>query len=400
MKPLRVLVFSASFGDGHFKAAEGLIQALKRTDSSIQIMHEDFMSIYNKMLNSIIKNMYIKMIKRVPKLYGTFYQSTQNLPYDSRFQRFINSLGHKRLMDYIYSLDPDIIICTYPTISGLLAELRTLNELRLPLVTVITDYSVHSQWIHPGVDLYIVGCTQVRDGLIERGINPQSIQVTGIPVSPKFDRLLSRKDTLYSLGLTTDRLTFLIMGGAYGVLGNAKWMCKLIASADAPVQAIFVCGKDRRLYHSLDSVLTEAKNPVVRFHYVNNIDELMSAADVIITKAGGLTVSEALTKHLPMVIFKPIPGQEESNAHYIEEIGAGKIANNQQEFLNIFNQLIQNENLISEMRDAAAREYPGNSAKRAVESILGLAYKFRNVKPAVNSKATINPTEGIVNPYI
>ncbi|RNC28560.1 MAG: Processive diacylglycerol beta-glucosyltransferase [Candidatus Dichloromethanomonas elyunquensis] len=374
MKPLRILVFSASFGDGHVKAAEGLIQALKNAEPTAQIIHEDFLSLYNKALNSVIKNAYIKIIKRVPKLYGTFYQGTQNLSYDSLFQRLVNNIGHKRLIDYIYSLNPDMIVCTYPTISGLLAQSRTVGELRIPLVTVITDYSVHCQWIHPGVDLYLVGCIQVRDGLIEKGIRPQSVQVTGIPVSPKFNRLLSRKKTLTSLGLATDRLTFLIMGGAYGVLGHAKWMCELIATADAHIQAIFVCGKDNRLYGSLDSVLEEARNPIVRFHYVNNIDELMTASDVIITKAGGLTVSEALTKHLPMIIFKPIPGQEENNAHFIQKIGAGRIANTQQEFMDIVTELIQNEGLLSTMSRAAARASNGNSAERAARSILNLAY--------------------------
>jgi processive 1,2-diacylglycerol beta-glucosyltransferase len=400
MKPLRILLFSASFGDGHVKAAEGMIQALKRTEPTVQIIHEDFMSVYNNLINMLIKNLYIKMIKRVPKLYGTFYQSTQNLAYDSLFQRVLNNIGRKRLLDHLYSLNPDIVICTYPTISGILAQLRSSGELHLPLVTVITDYSVHSQWIHPGVDLYIVGCNRVRDGLIARGISPHKIQVTGIPVNPKFNRLLNRSETLRKLGFETGRLTFLIMGGAYGVLDHAKWMCKLIATADAPIQGIFVCGKDRRLYLSLDSILAEARNPVVRFNYVNNIEELMTAADVIITKAGGLTVSEALTKHLPMLIFKPIPGQEENNAQYIRDIGAGKIAYTQQEFLDIFNELIQNGNMLSQMSHAATREYSGNSAELAAKSVLELAYQTKPVASARWNDANLPGNNEFIHPSL
>lgn len=376
MRPLRVLVFSATYGAGHIMAAEALIQALKVIKPSVEIIHEDFMGLYNNTVNRIIKSSYISMIKRVPKLWGAFYQSTKNLTHDSLFQRLINNIGRKQLTEYIDSLQPDLIICTYPTISGLLAQLRSLGELNIPLVTVITDYTTHCQWIHPGVDLYIVGSPQVRDGLVERGIKPKSIQVTGIPVRPNFDRILNPHEARQSLGIRNDLFTFLIMGGAYGVLSDVKWICKYIAATDAPIQGIVVCGKDRRLYHSLDSVLEDGRNPIIRFDFVNDIDVLMAASDVIITKAGGLTVSEALTKHLPMIIFKPIPGQEKNNACYIEAIGAGKIAHTQQELKTIIEELIKNQHIIEQMRSSSVHAFPGHSAERAVKAILNLIYEL------------------------
>lgn len=376
MRPLRVLVFSATYGAGHIMAAEALIQALKVIKPSVEVIHEDFMGLYNNAVNRIIKSSYISMIKRVPKLWGAFYQSTKNLSHDSLFQRLINNIGRKQLTEYIDSLQPDLIICTYPTISGLLAQLRSIGELNIPLVTVITDYTTHCQWIHPNVDLYIVGSPQVRDGLVERGINPKAIQVTGIPVRPNFDRVLTPHEARQSLGIRNELFTFLIMGGAYGVLSDVKWMCQYIAAADAPVQGIVVCGKDRRLYHSLDSVLENARNPLIRFDFANNIDVLMAAADVIITKAGGLTVSEALTKHLPMIIFKPIPGQEKNNACYVEAIGAGKIAHTQQELKIIIEELIKNQQTIEQMRSSSMHAFPGHSAERAVTAILNLIYEL------------------------
>ncbi|AET68410.1 UDP-N-acetylglucosamine:LPS N-acetylglucosamine transferase [Desulfosporosinus orientis DSM 765] len=382
MRSLRILVFSASFGAGHIMAAEALIQAFKDIKPSVEIIHEDYMGLYNNVVNRMIKSSYISIIKCAPKLWGTFYHSTKNLTYDSIFQRLINKIGRKQLTDYVYSLQPDLIICTYPTISGLLAELKSSGELNIPLVTVITDYTTHCQWIHPGVDMYIVGSSQVSDGLVERGINPKSIQLTGIPVSPNFDRILNHQEVRKDLGLKNDRFTFLIMGGAYGVLSNIKWMCKYIAAADAPIQGIVVCGKDQRLYNSLDSVLEEARNPIVRFNFVDNIDVLMTASDAIITKAGGLTVSEALTKHLPMIIYKPIPGQEENNANYIEAIGAGKIAYTQQEMQSIVKELIENRDITDKMRLSSAHAFPGHSAERAVKAILNLIYELPSALPA------------------
>jgi len=143
--------------------------------------------------------------------------------------------------------------------------------------------------------------------------------------------------------------------------------------SQVPLQVIVVCGKDNKLFRSLDSVVDEAQNPILRFEFVNNVNELMTAADIIITKAGGLTVTEALTKHLPMIIYKPIPGQEESNATFIHEIGAGRIARTDEEFVTILEELIHAPSELKRMSYASVRTFPEHSALRAVESILELA---------------------------
>jgi len=372
MSPVRVLIFSTTFGAGHIKAAEALIAGIRNLAPSTDIVHEDAMKLINKVLNSLLRTSYIRVIKRAPNLWGKFYNSVRAKTYDSLFQP-VNYLGQKQLLTYVMDLQPDVIVSTYPTVSGALASLRVKGELSIPLVSVVTDYTVHGQWIHPGIDLNIVGCDKVYHGLVEWGIEPKRIQVSGIPVNPYFEYRLDKEEVLKKLGLHTDYLTFLIMGGAYGVLGKAQSMAKDLLHLKAPVQAIIVCGKDKKLYHSLDQIVEEARNPVVRFGFVDNIDELMTAADMIITKAGGLTVSEALSKHLPMIIFKPIPGQEEDNAVYIQEVGAGRIVHTYDEFMAVINELVQNPQIIREMCKAAGRVYQARSAERAAEAILKLA---------------------------
>ncbi|AET68450.1 UDP-N-acetylglucosamine:LPS N-acetylglucosamine transferase [Desulfosporosinus orientis DSM 765] len=373
MRPLRVLVFSATYGAGHVKAAEALIAAIRMIDSSVEIIHKDAIAIINRGLNQILRHSYIGVIKHAPKIWGKYYYRTQEIADDSLLQRFLNTFGRRQLINYIRDLEPDVIVCTYPTVAGVLAQLRVKGELSIPVVTVVTDYTVHSHWIHFGVDCYIVGSPQVARGFVQRGIKASRIQISGIPVNPLFEREADKDERLSKLGLEKDRLTFLVMGGAYGVLGKAKWMCDLVANFGGPVQAIIVCGKDHKLYNSLDFVLQKASNPVVRFEFVNNVDELMSIADIIITKAGGLTVSESLTKRLPIIVFNPIPGQEENNAQYIEEIGAGRVARTDQEFISILDELITNPQEIRKMSNAAAQTLPGHSAEKAVKAILKLA---------------------------
>lgn len=372
MKHLRVLVFSATFGAGHVRAAEAMIEALRLEEPGVEITHLDFGAFINKTFNKVIKNTYIEVIKHTPKLWGKFYYRTSRIPPHSVFQRFLNGIGRGELVKYITTLEPDLVICTYPTVAGVLAELKQKKVLDVPLVTVVTDYAVHSQWVHPGIDLYIVGSDEVLDGLVRRGIDAEKIQVTGIPVSPRFERPIERTDAAAKLGLHSQRLTFLVMGGAYGVLTGAKRVCQLLGTVNIPVQTIAVCGRDEKLYRSLDEVLAEAHNPVVRFGFVNNVEELMAVSDLIITKAGGLTVSEALTKRLPLLIFKPIPGQEEENALFLQRIGAGRIAHTEEELEDILHELLLHPERLEGMRQAAAQVLPGNAAQRAVGHIIKL----------------------------
>lgn len=381
MKPLRVLVFSSTFGAGHIRTAEAIIESIRKLEPTVEIVHLDFMSMVSKVLNFFVRSSYIWIIKHMPKLWGKFYERTAKIPYDSLLQRFFNALGHKEFAQYINITKPDLIVCTYPTITGILAQLKHNRVFNIPLITVVTDYTVHSQWIHPSVDRYIVGCKEVYEGLISRGIDPIRIYITGIPVKAKFECKLEREGLLTKLNLHTDRPTFLIMGGAYGIFEKVKLLCKILDNAECPIQSIVVCGKNRKLYNSLDSIVRKGRNSFVRFGLVDNIDELMTVADVLITKAGGLTVSEALTKCLPMVIFKPIPGQEEKNAIYIKNIGAGKVVNNQKELAKTLYGLIKYPEEIEEMRRAATDGAHKNSANRAADVILSLcSYHFNNVE--------------------
>jgi len=383
LEQLSVLIFSATFGAGHVRAAEAIIEALRAKEPDVKVTHLDFGAFLSKTFNSVIKSTYIELIKHGPKLWGKFYYRTSKIPPDSVFQRFLNGLGRREFVKLIQALQPDLVICTYPTVAGVLAQQRLKGVLNAPLITVVTDYAVHSQWIHPGVDLYIVGCDCVYDGLVARGINPSTIRVTGIPVSPKFEVVLDREEILKKLNLELDRPTVLVMGGAYGVLGGAKWVMKILSDTAYPVQSIVVCGQDEKLYKSLESLIEEGKNPVARFGYVRNVEELMSASDIIITKSGGLTVSEALTKRLPLIIFKPIPGQEEENAIYLEAIGAGRVAKNEGELEKIIFTLLKHPKDLKRMRRAAVKAVPGRTSERAVESMLELLEKRETAQKIV-----------------
>lgn len=370
MKPIRILVFSSTFGAGHIRAAEAIIESLQKFEPTFEIIHLDFMTMISKLLNLLIRNSYIWIIKHLPKLWGKIYEKTEKIAPDSIIQRLFNTLGHKEFAQFINHIKPDVIVCTYPTIAGILAQLKRNGIFNTPLITVVTDYTAHNQWIHPGVDLYLVGCKEIYEGLISRGVDPTQIYISGIPVRRKFERNLARGKILTKLNLRSDLPTILIMGGAYGILGEIKFFQRILSNPEHPVQAIIVCGKNRKLYDSLDQLVKKSINPIVRLEFVENIDELMTVADVIMTKAGGLTVSEALTKSLPMLIYKPIPGQEEGNALYIQKIGAGKAIYSEAELEKTFYELILSPEKVKMLRHSAQAVAPKNSADQAAQAIL------------------------------
>lgn len=377
MKQLKVLVFSAAFGNGHMRAAEAVIEGIRIKEPSAKIIHLDFGDFLSKRFNAIIKNIYSEIIKYIPKLWGRLYYETAKVQPRSKSQNFLSQLGRSDFLNYIEVFKPDFIVCTYPTVSTILAQLRLEQLLQVPVITVITDYTVHSHWVHPGVDRYIVACAEVKESLVSWGIKAQCIHMTGIPVSPKFEGEVDRGHIITKLGLKTDLPTFLVMGGSYGVLKSAKRICKKLADSPVPVQAIIVCGKNKKLYLSLEEVIAQGRNPMMRFEFVDNVEELMSVSDLIITKAGGLTVSEALTKHLPLVIYKPIPGQEEENAHFVQRIGAGCVAGNEAELEQLLNRFLRHPEDIEKMRRKAAVALPGHSTERAVEDMFQLVLHLR-----------------------
>ncbi|AFQ46400.1 UDP-N-acetylglucosamine--LPS N-acetylglucosamine transferase [Desulfosporosinus meridiei] len=375
MKQLKVLVFSASFGNGHLRAAEAVIEGIRIQEPSATIAHLDFGDFLSKPINSMIKSVYGEIINHIPKLWGRFYYKTSMVQPRSISQQFLNKLGRNDFLKYIKTFKPDFIVCTYPTVSSVLAQLRSEKILQIPVVTIITDYTVHSHWVHPGVDRYIVACGEVKNSLQAWGIKAECIHVTGIPVSPKFEETVNRELILSKLGLKSGIPTFLVMGGSYGILKSANRICQKLVDSKVPVQAIIVCGKNEKLYESLKELSAQGCNPLVRLKYVHNVEELMAVSDLIITKAGGLTVSEALTKRLPLLIFKPIPGQEEENAHFVQKIGAGIVAQTEEEVSQLINYFLTYPEEVQKMRDKTATALPGHSTKCAVGEMLRLVKK-------------------------
>jgi processive 1,2-diacylglycerol beta-glucosyltransferase len=317
---------------------------------------------------------YTQSVRLFPQAYKIFYQATQDLAPESATQQWLNNLGKRGLEAHLQDEPADVIVAVHPTPAGALSELRLTGRLPTPCVTVVTDYAVHNQWIHPGTDLYLVGSDCVRDGLAERGVPREKIVVTGIPIRANTALLSQREALKEKWALKPGLPTVLVMTGAQGMLRNPGPLFHTIASR--PVQGFFLCGKDKALMARLR--LWADRYPNFRIlGFVRVVPELMCVSDILISKAGGLTTSEALAMELPMIIFHPIPGQEYANRDYLTRSGAALAADSRRELGAALDLLCKTRGKLEEMRAAIRKIRRPDAAEHASLEMLRLIQEQR-----------------------
>jgi processive 1,2-diacylglycerol beta-glucosyltransferase len=336
-----VLILSASYGGGHNQVANALTCAMQLHLPEIRITTVDYCNLMEPFLNRLTHFSYHQSLRHFPVGYALYYQVTGKIAPDSFWQRRLNRMGYTELFKLINRLEPRVIVSTFPLPAGVLSQMKEYGDLNVPAVTVITDMSVHSQWIHPYTDLYIVGSKEVANGLIDRGIPWERIAVTGIPIMPAFSQPFERDKVRAEFGIRPDQKVVVFIAGNNGFFGKTKFH-KIFDELGDKVQGLIITGVNQDLYEKLQAVGFKYSNLKI-LKYVQNMAGLLSITDVLITKAGGITISEALVKGAPMVIYKPIPGQEEVNANYLWRRRAAVIAKSEHRLRTAVHQMVTDE---------------------------------------------------------
>lgn len=366
MAQKRVLLLSEAFGTGHTMAAIAIQEGAKllKPDWEFRVIEPG--ANLSPHLSQWITRCYLKTLQYSPKLWGALYRRGQNQPLRPSYEFLLHRLFYNQIKQVLQAYQPDLIICTHPFPSAVISRLKR-NGLDTPLYTVITDYGMHGAWISSGVDLYFVPSLQVREQMIELGVPPERIQVSGIPTHPKFWIKKEKSAVRAKLGLT-DQPTLLCMGGGMG-LGLSEALLNTIELFHNRLQILFVAGKNRALYEMLQE-RQEFRHP--NFHlypFVDFIDELMDAADVLITKPGGITCSEAISKGIPMILLEPIPGQEEDNMRYMLDHRFGLASATSDQARHLL-EVLANHPLPDSLFDIPiARDQP-NSGKQLIEQLI------------------------------
>jgi processive 1,2-diacylglycerol beta-glucosyltransferase len=322
------LILSCSGGAGHIRAAEALHSNARLTGLPIRTEHYNVLDFTSRLFKRFYSESYIQMVNRAPELWGYLYQQSERKPYEKKglIKRF-DKLNYKRYLRTLLELRPDAIICTHflPYIS-ISSELRK-NGITAPVFAATTDFDVHQLWIDSIVERYYVFHKESAWQLQSKHISANKIKVTGIPIMPEFKFKDNFKTMRRKLGLNLNHFTLLVLSGGFGI-GRVREIVEqavltLSTFPNRKFNLLIVCGKNNSARDEVQAMCFPKNIDPHIFGFVTNVHELMDASDVLISKAGGLTSSEAMAKSLPMLIIDPIPGQESRNTDLIVEHGAG-----------------------------------------------------------------------------
>lgn len=322
MEYTRVLLFSEGFGTGHTQAAYALAAGMQQMCPNVHCRVMELGNFLNPTVAPMIQSAYRKTVSVHPELVGKLYRYRYKKSLNRLTRLMLHRVFYAQATRVIKRLKPDVIICTHPIPNAVVSRLKQ-QGLNTPLYTLITDYDAHGTWVNPEVDAYLVSTPKVKKLLMLRGIQPEYIHVTGIPVHPKFWERKCREQLHTELRIK-DMPTVLIMGGGWGLLFN-KELSRLLAQRANEIQLIFCMGDNEKLVADMlgDPLF---RHPHIHvFGYRDDIHKLMDVSDLLITKPGGMTCTEGAAKRIPMLFYEPIPGQEEENCQYFVSEGFGEI---------------------------------------------------------------------------
>lgn len=372
-----VLLLSATAGAGHFRAAEALVETATAINLPVNIRHEDILNYTFPLFKSFYSKIQFAITGSSPELWGYLYNKTEfegSPKSKSALAKLFNSLNYKQYMKLLETLQPVAMVCTHFLPYTAIQEELEKPDWPIPVFSVTTDYDIHSLWVSPSVRRFYVASDQAAWTLRSHGIPNERIVVTGIPVLPQFTTIVDRESSRKFLEVSPDVFTILILSGGYGVGVIDELVIsieQLLASCSpSRFQLLISSGRNAALHQKLQRITHPANVSAKIYQFIPYVGKLMDAADVLITKAGGLTVTEALAKHLPLIIFDPTPGQENRNAIYLMESGAAVSATS---FTNLnfkLEQVIEDPELLNRMRTNAQKLAKPEAAKVILEDVL------------------------------
>jgi len=321
----RVLIIAAKAGAGHLRAAQALEETFRERHPGVEVRNIDVLDYGTKVLRKGFAAGYEKLIKKLPSVWRLVYERLEHKPTRSKAKKlaaWLDTANTRPLRKEVARYDPDRIVCTHFVPSGVLARQRLKGKLRAPLFVALTDYDMHAMWLADGVDRYFVATPAMAHALKVTGIGDAGVSVTGIPIMPVFSRDYPDRPAMREkLGLRPEAPTVVVSAGGFG-LCPLDQLANELADGPGDAQFLVVAGRDEKLRKALEKVAAAKPGRVRPYGFVDNMHELMAASDLAVGKPGGLTSSECLAMGLPMVLVKPIPGQEERNADFLLEAGA------------------------------------------------------------------------------
>ena len=352
MNKKKVLIVSASIGSGHTRAGEALKQNLEkyRADEFI-VKHIDLMAYKPKWLSLIFKKGYNFFANKIPTTWSFLYKASNNKKSNFLqnyiYKNFLRKITNTSFYNTVEHFAPDKIICTHFLAPQLLSN-KILKNTQLSVI--ITDYGLHQLWLNKKVDQYFVAASEIKQKIKSKDINPQQVKIINLPVNPRFHEIKNKTSQKIKkqLGINTKKPLVLSLSGGKG-LGKIQSTTKKLLSLNLDYSLIAIAGKNKKLKNKLKEIESDKKYKVIG--WTDKIERYIKAADVVVSKPGGMTTTECAYLQTPIIAINPIPGQEEENAKYIVRNNLGFFAQDNTEIKLFIKKIINNSLNLREQND-------------------------------------------------
>jgi len=363
----RVLILSASYGSGHNAAARSLAAGFERAQATVTVV-DHFAELVHPVFDRASRAVYYALLRQAPFLWGLGYALGDWMASDSSLTLGVTRLGTRRLFALLERLAPDVVVTVHATPAAAMSALAGLGTRMPPHTTVVTDFVAHSQWIARHVDRYCVAAGEVRHELIARGIPAERVVVTGVPLRADFAEPVAQSAARASLGLSAQAPVVLAMAGSQGSLGRLPDVTRALLSMRRPLQGLVVAGRDRPLHATLGR-LTDG-SPIRALGYVDDVRRLMAAADLLVTKAGGMTLAEAMASETPLLLYGSLPGQERRNERFAARAGIALAARSRSELTALLEHALAEPELLEHLRGRMRRLRRPDATEHIVAAVL------------------------------
>lgn len=365
---MNILILSASTGGGHMRASRAIEKYMCEHDRNVDVKIIDTIEYISPIINKTVTNGYVYLATKTPKIYGKIYELTNKEPRWSNFVYRLNYLFANKILPLLEEFKPDIIITTHPFPTEMISILKNKEIINIPLICVMTDYAPHKTWINEKVDSYIVANDDMVEPMVKLGVSREKIHPYGIPIEEIFFQEKNRKSLMEELELDPLLPTVLMMAGSFGVT-NIFEIYKDISSIERDFQIIVITGRNEKLYNDFEKVVAKSSKHTKLIFFTNEVSKFMQASDMIITKPGGLTITEALACNIPMAIFNAIPGQEEENADFLINHNMAIKLEAKRGYKTILEELLCDATKLSDMKNAC-RSFDKNSSAERISSLI------------------------------
>jgi processive 1,2-diacylglycerol beta-glucosyltransferase len=382
----RILVVAASVGAGHVRAAQAVELALRQTVPGAVVRNLDILELTNAAFRKVYGQAYLDLVNKAPHMLGYFYDlmdqpSKSGKNRRDRLRLAVEKLNLRSFRRLLEEEPWDLVINTHFLSAEIIASLRARDGLDLPQVTATTDFDTHRLWVNQPCDHYFTATEEGERYLHHWGVPPTDTTATGIPIHPVFATPKDGAACRARHGLAGDRPVVLQMAGGFGV-GPIEQIYRALLDVEVPLEVVVIAGRNEKTRERLETVAPPARHRTKVLGFTTDIDELMAAADLVVSKPGGLTTSETLARGAAMVIVNPIPGQETRNSDFLLENGAAIKANNVATLAYKVTALLREPGRLARLKENARRLGRPRAAFDVVERALTFAKAPTTAEPS------------------